>query len=153
MKPWIKKSLVGLFGAALLFTGIGAVWAHRQAHAWRSMSEADITQMKARFVEHAARRLELDATQQQRLQVLADSVQAQHRALRGSGTDPRAELQALVAGPSFDRAKALALLQDKTAAVQAQGPAVVTALADFWDGLNPAQQQQLRDMMNRRHER
>ncbi len=152
MKPWIKRSLAGLFGAALLFTGIGAVWAHRHAQGWRSMSEADIAQMKTRFVDRAASHLDLDAAQKQRLQVLADTVQAQHQALRG-GTDPRAELQALVAGPSFDRAKALALLQDKTAAVQSQGPAVVTALADFWDGLNAQQQQKLRDMMDRRHER
>lgn len=152
MKPWIKRSLVGLFGAALLFTGIGAVWAHRHAHGWRAMSDADIAQMKERFVDRAAGHLNLDAAQKQRLQVLADTVQAQHRALRG-GTDPRAEVQGLVAGASFDRAKALALLQDKTAAVQSQGPAVVNALADFWDGLNAEQQQKLRDMMNRRHER
>lgn len=153
MKPWIKKSLAGLFGAALLFGGLGAVWAHKHAHGWRSMSEADITQMKARFVERAAGQLALDAAQKQRLQVLADSVQAQHQALRGAGTDPRAELQSLVAGSSFDRAKALSLLQDKTAAVQAQGPAVVGALADFWDGLNAEQQQKLRDMMDRHRTR
>lgn len=146
MKPWLKRTLIGTAAAALLFTGIGAVWAHRHAH--RAWTDTEITQVKARFVERAAEHLALDAAQQQRLQVLADTLQAQHKALRGA-TDPRAEVRSLVAGASFDRAKALALLQDKTATVQSQGPAVVTALADFWDGLNPEQQQKLRDMMDR----
>lgn len=151
MKPWLKKTLVGGAVAAVLLATIGAVSAHRHG-GWHPRSEAEITQMKEHFVERAAGHLKLDAQQKQRLAVLADQLQAQRKALRGA-TDPKTELRSLVAGPAFDRAKALALLQEKTTTVQAGGPGVITALADFYDGLNPDQQQQLRDMMDRRHGR
>ena len=64
-----------------------------------------------------------------------------------AGGQPRAELQALIAGSSFDRAKAQALVDGKTAAVRDKAPAVVTAMADFYDSLKPEQQQQLREML------
>lgn len=149
MKRWLKRTLIGLFGASLLVGGIAAC-SHRVhgGHRWHAMTEEDAARMKARVVERAASRLELDATQQASLGVLLDRLQAQRKALVGD-TEPRAALQALVAGPAFDRAQAEALLMAKTDAVRAQGPAVITALADFYDGLNPAQQQQLRDMLAR----
>ena len=43
----------------------------------------------------------------------------------------RPDLAALLAGPTFDRASANALIQSKVSAVQIKSPAVVTAFADF----------------------
>ena len=63
---------------------------------------------------------------------------------------PRAEVQAIVAGDKFDRARAQSLLEDKTRAVQAHSPAVVNAMADFYDSLNPDQRQKVRELMQRR---
>ena len=63
---------------------------------------------------------------------------------------PRDALKPLIAGEKFDRAQAQALLQAKTAAVQGQGPKVVEALADFYDSLKPAQQAQVRAMLDKR---
>lgn len=110
------------------------------------MSEADVVQLRARFIDKAGSKLDLDAAQKARLATLADALQAQRSALLAGG-DPRAELQALVAGPSFDRTRAQALVDGKTTAVRDKAPAVVTAMADFYDSLKPAQQQQLRDML------
>ena len=45
----------------------------------------------------------------------------------------------------------LSLLEQKTAAVQQQGPKVLTALADFYDSLTPSQQQQVRERLAQRH--
>ncbi len=70
--------------------------------------------------------------------------------MAGSAGDPRAQVQALVAGERFDRSAAQSLLDEKTRAVQAGGPAVIAALGDFYDSLQPAQQQKVRDMMQRR---
>lgn len=152
MKPWLKRTLIGGAVATALVATIGAVSAHRHHGGW-PRTDAEITQMKGRFVDRAAEHLALDAAQKQRLAVVADRLQEQHKLLRGSGADPKTELRSLVAGPAFDRAKALQLVQDKTVAVQAKGPEVVNAFADFYDGLNPDQQQKLRDMMDRRHAR
>ena len=59
-------------------------------------------------------------------------------------------MQAIVAGAKFDRARAQTLLDEKTRAVQANSPEVISALADFYDSLNPDQQQKVREMMQRR---
>lgn len=152
MKTWLKRTLIGGAVATALLATIGAVSAHRHGGHY-PRSDAEITEMKGRFVERAAQHLQLDAAQKQRLSVVADRLQEQHRLLRGPGAEPGGEMRSLVAGAAFDRAKALQLLQDKTAAVQAKGPEVVTALADFYDGLNADQQQKLRDMMDRHRDR
>ena len=59
-------------------------------------------------------------------------------------------MQSLVAGAQFDRAKAQALVQQKTDALRSGSPEVIAALGDFYDSLNPAQQQKVRDFMSRR---
>ena len=76
-------------------------------------------------------------------------MQAQRLALRTGSGEPRAELQALIAGTTFDRARASGLLNAKIGAVQAQGPGVISAAADFYDSLNTAQQTQVREFMSR----
>ena len=81
---------------------------------------------------------------------IADQLEAQRAAFIGKTADPRAEVQAIVAGDKFDRARAQSLLEDKTRAVQAHSPAVVNAMADFYDSLNPDQQQKVRELMQRR---
>ena len=45
---------------------------------------------------------------------------------------------------------AQALVDQKTEAIKAKAPEVVTALGDFYDSLTPAQQQKVRDFMQRR---
>ena len=42
------------------------------------------------------------------------------------------------------------LLEQKTQVVQGNGPKMIAALADFYDSLNPEQQKQVRDRMERR---
>ena len=153
MKTWIKRTLIGLFGASVLFGGFAA-FAHRHhGHGWRNLSEADAAQMKARVVERVGSKLDLDAAQKAKLGVLADKLREQRNALVGSTTDPRAEMQSLVAGPTFDRAKASALIEAKVAAVNTKSPELVTAMADFYDALKPEQQTKLREMLNRRGHR
>ena len=143
MKPWIRRSLIGLTAAAALLGGLAAC---SHGHHRGPMSEADIVQLRERVLDKAASKLDLDAAQKARLATLADALQAQRAALMAGG-QPRAELQALIAGTSFDRAKAQALLDSKTGAVRDKAPAVVAAFGDFYDSLKPAQQQQLRELL------
>ncbi len=151
MKPWLKRTLIGAFGATVLFGGIAAC-AHRAQHGygWHAMNDEDAAKMKARLIDKAGSRLDLDDAQKAKLGVLADKLHAQRNALVGSGTDPRAELQQLVAGATFDRAKAKALLDAKTGAITSQSPELIAAIGDFYDSLKPEQQAKLRDFMARR---
>ena len=80
--------------------------------------------------------------------MLADKLREQRAALVAGTPDPRAELQALVAGASFDRGRAKALVQSKTDALRSKSPEVIAAAADFYDSLKPEQQAKVRDFMS-----
>jgi protein CpxP len=152
MKPWIKRTLVGVFGATVLFGGMAAC-SHRAgygAYGWHAMSDEDAAKMKARMIEKAGSRLALDDAQKAKLGVLADQLRAQRNALVGNTSDPRVELQSLVAGPTFDRAKAKSLVEAKTGAITTQSPQVIAAMADFYDSLKPEQQAKVRELMAKR---
>ena len=92
------------------------------------MSEEDAAVMKARIVEKVAGKLDLDEAQKASSGVLADALREQRKALVAGG-NPREQVQALVAGPTFDRAGAKSLLDAKTAALQGGSPAVIAASA------------------------
>lgn len=149
MKPWLKRTLIGVFGASILVGGLSAC-GHRQ-HAWSAnMSAEESAQFRGRLVDRVSSKLELNEDQKKRLTALADKLHEQRSAMMGQSKDPRAELQALVAGDKFDKARAQALVTEKTAAIQGKSPEVIAALADFYDSLNPTQQQKVRDFMQRR---
>ncbi|HAX20557.1 MAG TPA: hypothetical protein DCY64_09765 [Hydrogenophaga sp.] len=148
MKTWIKRTLIGLTTATVVLGGLTACGS-RGDHA-RGWSEERVTEMRGKAIERISSKLELNAEQKQKLGVLADEMIASRKAFRGEGADPRADFKALVAGEKFDRAKAQSLLDQKTAAVQGNAPKVLTALADFYDSLNPEQQRQVREKLDKR---
>jgi Spy/CpxP family protein refolding chaperone len=149
MKPWIKRTLLGIFGATILVGSLTAC-SHQQHAFGANMSAEQYAQMRSKIVDRATSKLDLNADQQKRLTVLADKLYEQRTALMGQAKDPRAEVKSLVATDKFDRARAQTLLTEKTTALQVKSPEVITALADFYDGLNPSQQQKVRDFMEKR---
>lgn len=148
MRPWIKKTLIGVFGASILIGGLTAC-GHRPG-GYGQMTEADSVKMRERVLERVGKELALDDAQKQRLAVLADKLKEQRVALMGSAADPRAEIQSLVAGPKFDRDHAQSFVEAKTAAVRSKSPEVIAAAGDFYDSLKPEQQQKVRDFMAKR---
>lgn len=148
MKPWIKKALMGLFGASI---AVGGLTACSSSHHHRGpMSTEKMAEVRGKVVDRVSSKLDLNDAQKQKLNVLADKMEAQRTAFIGKAADPRAEMQAIVSGDKFDRARAQTLLEEKTRAVQANSPEVINALADFYDSLNTDQQQKVRDLMQRR---
>ena len=148
MRPWIKRSLIGLFGATILVGGLSACGHHRHGD-WQ-MSEEDSSKMRTRMLERAGKELSLDEAQKARLSTLADKLREQRLALLPQGSDPRADMQALVSGAKFDREKALAFVDAKTGALKAKSPEVIAAAADFYDSLKPEQQLKVREFMAKR---
>jgi len=148
MKTWIKRTLIATLSATLLVGGLTACGSHgRHGGEW---SAERVTEMRAKAVDKIGKKLALDATQKQKLDVLADQIIASRTAFRGKDTDPRAELQAMVAGAKFDQPRAQAMFEQKAQAVQGSGPKVISAFADFYDSLNPQQQQEVRERMQHR---
>ncbi|WP_374413434.1 Spy/CpxP family protein refolding chaperone [Hydrogenophaga sp.] len=148
MKPWIKRSLIGLAVATVALGGLTACGA-RGDHA-RGWSDEKIVEMRGKAVEKISSKLDLNAEQKAKLGVLADEMIASRKALRGESANPRADMAALIAGDKFDRTKAQQMLEQKTSVLQGQGPKVVTAFGDFYDSLNPEQQKQVREKLERR---
>ena len=147
MKLWIKRTLATALGATLVFGSLSACSSGRHGG---NMSEADMTAKQMKMVDYAGKKLDLNDAQKQRLSVLGDKLREQRTALMGKTTDPRADLQSLVAGTTLDKAKAQALIEEKTGVLRSKSPELIAAAADFYDSLNPAQQQQVRDLMQRR---
>jgi Spy/CpxP family protein refolding chaperone len=58
-------------------------------------------------------------------------------------------MKAVLAGSQFDRSRAQALVEAKTAAMREASPAVIAAAADFYDSLKPEQQQKVRGYLER----
>jgi periplasmic protein CpxP/Spy len=149
MRPWIRRSVFAVFGATIALGGLAACGHHHDRHAWSNATPEDRAKMREKAINKVASRLELNAEQKGKLGVLADRLQEQRAALMAQGSDPRAELRALVAGDKFDRARAQAFVSQKTEAVQSKSPQVVAALGDFYDSLNAQQQAKVREFMEK----
>lgn len=149
MKPWIKRTLIGLTSVTVLAGGLAAC-GHRAHHAEGPASAEQVAEWRGKAIERVSSRLELDAAQRQKLEVLADKLIAQRAAMVGQGGHPREAMRALVAGEKFDRARALNLLDEKTRVLQVGTPEVINALADFYDSLNPTQQAEVREFLDKR---
>ncbi|MCW5637421.1 MAG: Spy/CpxP family protein refolding chaperone [Rubrivivax sp.] len=146
MKTGTRRILIALTSATLLLGGLTACGT-REPSGW---SDARVTEMSGKMVERIGDKLDLNAEQKIKLDAVASEMEAQRKAFRGASANPRDDIKALIAGDRFDRTKAQALLEQKTAAVQQQGPKVLTALADFYDSLTPVQQQQVRERLDKR---
>lgn len=151
MKPWLKKSLVGLFGASVLLGGLSACGhRHHAGEGWQASAE-DVAKWRERAIDRAGKELQLDDLQKQRLAALFDTLREQRAALVGSTGNPRAEFGAMLKGDKFDVARAQALVEEKTGAIRSKSPELIAALAGFYDSLKPEQQQKVRDYLERRH--
>ncbi len=163
MKTWIKRTLIGAVSATVLLGSLAA-WSQSTPgwHHGQVMSAQDMAQMRAKMLDRVSTELALDANQKALLSTLADQLHAQRMGLMGAGAagtaasaDPRAamkaRLDALVAGNSFDRAGAQAMVDEKVAQLRTQSPALISAAGDFFDSLRPDQQQKVRDFLNRDH--
>jgi periplasmic protein CpxP/Spy len=148
MKPWIKRTLIGLTTATVVLGGLTACGS-RGDHA-RGWSDERITEVRGKAVDRISGKLDLNAEQKAKLGVLADEMIASRKAFRGESADPRTDLKALIAGDKFDRSKAQQMLDQKLQTAQGNGPKMLTAFGDFYDSLNPEQQKQVREKLERR---
>jgi Spy/CpxP family protein refolding chaperone len=147
----IRRVLFGALGLTLIAGGLSACVNHHD-HAWgANLTPAQFAQQRDKFVDRAATKLDLNAEQKKLLSTVGDKVFEQRKAMIGQTTDPRAEIKSLIAGAKFDTAKAQALIIDKTTVLQTKSPETLAALAAFYDSLNPAQQQKVRDLMDGHH--
>ncbi len=149
LRSRVKRTLIGAATSLVLIGGLAACG--QRSHDYGSnMSSEQYAAKRDKMVDKVGSKLELSADQKKLLAVVGDKMFAQRNALIGQTQDPRSEMKALVAGAKFDAARAQALVTEKTAAIQTKSPEVIAAMADFYNSLNPAQQQKVRDYMDGR---
>jgi periplasmic protein CpxP/Spy len=83
MKSLMKKSLIGLVGAAVLMFG-AAGCSHQSGG--RHMSDENRSEFRGKMIDRVASKLDLNEMQKQKLTVLATTMQAQRSALMGDGS-------------------------------------------------------------------
>ena len=147
MTPWLKRTFVGLFGTPA-WAGAPGIGADAHHAGWHARREAHGDRFASKAADKLAQALDLDEAQRERLATLIDRLQAQRAALRGEA-ELRHELLALVADDSFDRWRAQDLVNARLLAVRHEGPRVIAALGDFFDGLRPEQQDKVRRFLQR----
>jgi len=108
---------------------------------------------KVEFVtERATRKLNLDSQQRQRFNELAETVAQIMLDARGSRQQHVDELGELLQDSSFNQARMMEMVQQKTQMINEKAPLVISTLAAFLDSLNAEQKQQLQDFLqNHRH--
>jgi protein CpxP len=135
--------------AALLIAGSsGAVYAFSKHNDWGMSLEE-----KVEFVtERVTRKLDLDSQQQQNFTELAGAIAQIMQDARITKAQNLTEIEALLQEPSFNQARALELVEQKTRMINQKAPLVITSLAVFLDSLSVEQKQQMQEFMQHRHQ-
>ena len=118
---------------------------HHHGYHGHGRFDGDAADLVELLADRISQRLDLNDEQEARLARLLAAAQQQRQALRRDVLVP--ELRDLLAGTTLDREAARLLLSERIAAVQAAAPALIDALADFFDALDAEQQQVLRFML------
>jgi len=155
MRTSIKYTLIGFTSGVLLSAGVAGFAFGPMPHGFGYFAGEDAEGRAAfrEFVtERIGKKLNLDDAQQQALKQLAEKLGATKATMIEDRQQTFAKVQGVIQGASFDKAAALALVDEKTGKIREQAPDVVASLAGFYDGLNPTQQQQVRDWVANRGE-
>ena len=149
-KTWLKRTLLGVAVTTALLGSLAAYSAEGGGFHHGPPSPEQMAQHEAMMLAHIGKKLNLDANQAAKLKVLGDLMIAQHTPA-ATGTDPHAQMTALIAGNTFDRAGAQNLMNQHIAKMQANGPSMIAATGDFFDSLNATQQAQVRELAAHHH--
>ena len=111
-------------------------------------------EMKAKFaVNFIAEELELDAIQKQALTALKNQVLESGQLVRSQMENTHEDVKTLVVADSFDQAKALSMVTEKTSAVNSVAPEIITAAAGFFDSLSIEQKTEILEFFEDHHGR
>ena len=132
--------------AIVAITVAGITWARHNGYCRGGDFMPHIT-------ERVSRKLDLNDEQKLKLEAFAETL----RKLRGDWSERRtqmlAEVEDLLAGPSLDRDRVIALLDERHQAVNERKGEVVDAFANFSDSLQPEQRTRLAQLIAARMER
>jgi len=141
----MKKSTKIISGVivAIAITAGGVAVADKGSHGKRGMH----AEYAVGFI---AKKLDLDETQKQALDALKDQMLVARETVNGQMQTAKADARALIQSDTFDQAKALDLVNSKTASVNSVAPELVGALGNFLDTLDEGQKAEILEFMDSR---
>ena len=136
--------------AVLLVAGSsGAVYAFSKHSDWGMSADE-----KVEFIsDRVTSKLDLDEVQRQKFTELAELVAGTLQEIKPGREERFDEIASLLQEPSFNQARALEMIQQKTQLVNEKAPLVITSMAGFLDSLSMEQKQELQEFMRHRHGR
>jgi len=141
MKRITKISLVLV--STLMVAGLFSACNHR----------GDPEQRAQWMMERAAKKLELDDTQQAQLQNVSVELMNARKAMKQEFGKDREQMWAMLEEPTMNQDQILTVIRSHTDALNERAPIVVAAVAEFYDGLTAEQQAQIREFVRERRER
>ena len=127
----------------VIASGSTAVYAFGRHGGWHMSPEE-----KVEFVtERVTRELELNQAQRQNFESLANTVADIMLEARASKKQHIEEIDNLLDDPSFNQARALEMVENKTRMINEKAPLVVSSLAVFLDSLDASQKQKVQELM------
>ena len=142
----MKRSTKIISVVLLSFGIIGGVFAYAK-HKYR-----DPAVFAEHIVEHISDELTLDDAQQQALSTLKDTVLESRQKMRDQVKPLPDEIINLLSADTFDQTKALEIVNNKTATINASAPEVIAALGNFMDGLNAEQKSEVLEFVKHKVE-
>lgn len=142
MNKFTKRLLVGT-GVVALLGGLAACGGY-QRH------DDNFTENANRVVERVSEKLALNDMQKDKLTSLSTELGNIGKSMKERRDATRSEVMALLDQPTLDRDKALAMVQQRTAAINELAPTVIASIGDFYDSLDAEQQAQVREMLSQR---
>lgn len=139
-----------IIAAILLVAGSsGAVYAYSKHGDWGMSADE-----KVEFIsDRVTSKLDLNDLQRQKFTELAELVADTLQEVKPGREEGFEEIASLLQEPSFNQARALEMIQQKTQLVNEKAPLVISSMAGFLDSLSMEQKQELQEFMQHRHER
>ena len=137
----LSKRIVIFVVSGVVIAGTLAAFAHNRSHGIEHRAEW--------VVAKVSDELKLDDAQIDKLNVLKDELIATRNKMHDEHETTHSEALAMFNESQLDRQKALTIIESKTRLVNQYAPNVVNAFGDFYDSLNEAQRQELREHINK----
>jgi protein CpxP len=101
------------------------------------------------MVEKVADKLDLNDMQKEKLAAVKSEMMKLRKQFKGDQDNTPKQVLAIVSQPTLDRDALLNMINARTQAVSNNAPQIVAALGDFYDSLNPEQQAEVRELIEK----
>ncbi len=105
------------------------------------------------MVHKVTEELELNEAQQLKLGHVRDVMLDARKQIHDSRKETRESILELLSQTEMDRQRVLALFNERTEAIRGRAPQVVDAIGDFYDSLDTAQREELREHVTEKMDR